>query len=242
MPDPNESRLEHVREVLHKMADAKQPNDSQDEEAMTRVAGAAVESFLSSNLDSSAPAAQVNSTEFHELMDSLRSGSIAAVWQLIESYEPHIRRVISRRINSQLRSKYDTMDFVQMVWKSFFEDPQKIFRLTTPAQLGAYLRQMAQRKVTDEYRRTTTQKYDVSRELPLKGESVAAPNDTPSQIAMARERWDQMLDGLPSNHREIIRLRLEGLTFEQIGERLSVDEKTARRVLNRVTEKLVQTS
>jgi DNA-directed RNA polymerase specialized sigma24 family protein len=44
-----------------------------------------------------------------------------------------------------------------------------------------------------------------------------------------------MLRGLPANHREVVRLRLEGLTFKQIADRLQMHERTARKVIQELT-------
>ena len=167
------------------------------------------------------------------MLSEVREGSEAAVWDIIEKYEPHIQRVVRRRMSRQLRSKFDTADFVQMVWKSFFEQPHQIHSFAAPQQLMAFLVRMAMHKVDSENRRRMdTQKYDVKRERRLDHEvGVERPGDRPSQIAIAREHWDLLMRKLPAHHREVVRLRLEGLTFEQIANRLGLNERTPRRVL-----------
>lgn len=172
------------------------------------------------------------------LLKDVRQGSDGAVWEIIEEYEPHIQRVVRRRLSQRLRSKYDTQDFVQMVWKSFFEEPKRLHGFDNSRQLFGFLAKMAQNKVDAELRRRMkTQKYDLSKEQPLEDSAMAeGPIDSPSEIAIARERWNQMIQDLPTRHQQVVRLRLEGLTFAQIAERLSIDEKTARRVLNRLVD------
>lgn len=171
--------------------------------------------------------------EFSTMLAEVREGSEAAVWDIIETYEPHIQRVVRRRMSKALRSKFDTADFVQMVWKSFFEHPRQIHEFAAPQQLMAFLVRMAMHKVdTENRRRLDLQKYNVKKEQSLDDDvRVERPGDRPSQIAIAREHWDLMMQKLPNHHREVVRLRLEGLTFSQIAERLGLSERTPRRVL-----------
>ncbi|MCA9177350.1 MAG: sigma-70 family RNA polymerase sigma factor [Planctomycetales bacterium] len=169
---------------------------------------------------------------FRDLIAEVAQGSDVAVWEVIRSYEPHIRRVVRRRLNGQLRSKFDTMDFVQMVWKSFFYDPLRLCSFNNPRHFVAFLVKMALHKVDSEHRRRLdTRKYDVQREQPWSDEHGPVAHDSPSQIAMAQEHWDQLLRRLPPHHREVVRLRLEGLTHHQIAERLRLHERTTRQIL-----------
>jgi FixJ family two-component response regulator len=59
---------------------------------------------------------------------------------------------------------------------------------------------------------------------------------TPSQFAIARERWLQLLQAQPERHRQVVRLRLMGRTHRSIAGQLGVSEKTVQRVLERLTE------
>ncbi|MCA9173192.1 MAG: sigma-70 family RNA polymerase sigma factor [Planctomycetales bacterium] len=213
--------------------------DCDDRDAREQVAEAAALEFLA-NLETESEDDVFAAAEFGVIVSALRQGSMGAVWSLIERYEPHIQRVVRRRLSHKLRSKFDTMDFVQMVWMSFFEDPDRLGGFDNPRQLFGFLAKMAQHKVDTELRRRTTQKYDVSKERPLEEVQSRAerPLDTPSQIAIARERWDDLLEKLPNHHREVVRLRLAGMTFQQISDKLSLDERTARRVLKALTSML----
>ena len=71
----------------------------------------------------------VQSSEFRDAIDQICSGSEEAAWNFIETYGPHIQRVVRRRLHQSLRSKFDSVDFVQMVWASFFADPQRIAQI-----------------------------------------------------------------------------------------------------------------
>ena len=57
-------------------------------------------------------------TEFASLMRRLRDGSEEAAWELVERFSSSVQRVIRRSLNEQMRSKFDSIDFVQAVWFS----------------------------------------------------------------------------------------------------------------------------
>jgi RNA polymerase sigma factor (sigma-70 family) len=179
-------------------------------------------------------------TRFQTLMEGVRSGSQDAAWELIEIYGPHIQRVVSRKLDRRLRSKFDSHDFVQAVWASFFRPSSRPREFEHPKALVAYLGNMARNKVVEEMRRRfDTAKYDVTKEQPLtESDDSPPPQDvrqpTPSQVAIAREQWEHMLDGQPKHYQQIVQLRFEGSTFAEIAEELGIHERTARKVIQKM--------
>jgi RNA polymerase sigma-70 factor (ECF subfamily) len=136
-----------------------------------------------------------------------------------------------------LRPKFDSVDFVQMVWASFFADPKRIAAIKEPEELIRYLVAMARHKVIDESRRRLKfQKHNVHRERPLQdadqpGATSRQTLETPSQIAMAKERWRRLLRHRSERDRRIMELRMNGATFGEISQSLGIHERTAREVL-----------
>lgn len=178
---------------------------------------------------------------FAELLEQARGGSDAAVVELLDRYGPHVLRVVRKAMSHRLRSKFDSSDFVQAVWASFFVHRQQVDRFSSPEQFVAFLAAMARHKVVDEYRRRVhTQKYDVTRERSLDDNSavsdanIRARTPTPSQVAQAHERWDALVEGRPPRDQEILRLRCDGFNYDEIGRRLGVNERTVRRVFERL--------
>ena len=71
-------------------------------------------------------------SEFRKVIERVCAGSDEATWELIDTYGPHIQRVIRRKLNQKMRSKFDSLDFVQMVWASFFTEREKMAGFTEP--------------------------------------------------------------------------------------------------------------
>lgn len=183
--------------------------------------------------------------EFAALMEQLRAGDEEAAWKLLEVYGPAIRRVIRHELHEKMRSKFDSVDFVQAVWASFFRQPSQFRRLQKPDELMAFLVTVAQHKVVDETRRRfNTQKWDVTREESLDdpevvdAEAIPSTDPRPSQVAMFHEQWDQLVHRQPRENRKILEMRFAGATYEEIGVKLGIHERTARKIVDDVLEQM----
>ncbi len=177
---------------------------------------------------------------FHDLMQQIASGSESAVENLISQYGSQLCRAVRRRLNSRLRPKYDTSDFVQAVWASFFCGRDQLNRFQHSGDFVAFLTKMARNKVVDECRkRLQTQKRDVAREQAIFSEAseaipVPGREPAPSQVAIRNEQWQRMMEGLPSQYRQILELRVAGETHEEIARQLGISARTIRRVLSKL--------
>jgi len=180
---------------------------------------------------------------FNELLAELREGSEEAVWQLIELYGPHIHRVVRRHLNRRMRGRFDSIDFVQSVWASFFREPEQIQAFRAPEQIVAYLAATARYKVVDAMRRQLgSKKREVAREeswseSALEAEPNVAAGPTPDDVAIAREAWNRLVAKETTRHREIVRLRIAGNTYGQIAQKLEIHERTARKVVDRLLQR-----
>jgi RNA polymerase sigma-70 factor (ECF subfamily) len=178
--------------------------------------------------------------EFRDLMGRLQEGSEDAAWELVDRYGDAIRRAVRRALNVRLRSKFDSLDFVQLVWCSFFKARDQLVRFTRPEELVAFLVTMARNKVGMEVRRRLmTEKYNVNREQtmgppPDQVDQSADHQSNPVEVAIAREQWNRLIAEQPDRYRQIISLRLQGLTYQDIAESLNIAQCTVRRFLKRL--------
>jgi RNA polymerase sigma factor (sigma-70 family) len=182
-------------------------------------------------------------TDFHSLVRRVREGSEDAAWELVDQYGESIRRAVRRALNERMRSKFDSLDFVQVVWNSLFRARDKLDRFDRPEELAAYLVTMARNKVGMEVRRRLmTKKFNVGHEQSLDqlssrgGPNVPSRHPSPVDVAIAREQWDRLLQDQPPHYRRIIHLRLQGHTFQSIAEAVHLDECTVRRFLKRLLQ------
>src|SRR5436189_1931665 len=100
----------------------------------------------------------------------IAAGDQDAARELLTRYEAEVRLVVRRQLPRLLRSRFDSLDFLQSVWGSFF---RRVKTGPSPAEfedarhLVAFLARAAKNKVIDEYRRAASRKQDMHREEPL---------------------------------------------------------------------------
>src|SRR5689334_20521971 len=91
--------------------------------------------------------------KFDELLARLRLGEEGAFWELLDRYGSYIRRVVRQSLNPRLRGKFDSVDFMQAVWASFFRQREEIDAFATPDNLIGFLVAVARNKVAMEHRK-----------------------------------------------------------------------------------------
>lgn len=190
----------------------------------------------------------MDNVDFIALIESAKRGDEAAVAALLGRFEPEIRTMVRVRLPRILRDQLDSMDIVQAIWTSIFTGhPDEVARFADIGQFRGFLAGVARNKVYEEHRRRTrTKKYDLGREQRLyvrKGErdvprEVAASDPTPSEEVQAEDRLDQITRGRSPEEIQIIDLRRQGLTFDEIARRLGISERSVRRVIDSIRERM----
>jgi RNA polymerase sigma-70 factor (ECF subfamily) len=174
--------------------------------------------------------------QLRDVLDRVRAGDEDAARELLGRYEAKVRLVVRRQLPRLLRSRFDSQDFLQSVWGSFFRRIRRsASELESPENLVAFLARAARNKVIDEYRRASSHKQNIRREEPLwdgpRPRDLVDAADPPDARAQAREAYGRLRDLLPEGRHSILELKAGGLSTREIGERLGVSERTVRRVI-----------
>lgn len=177
-----------------------------------------------------------------DLIARVKLGDEDAFNQLLARFEGEVRMMVRGRLPKMMRGQFDSMDFVQAVWQSFFADLRDSSREFENARhLRGFLDGMARNKVFEQHRRLTkTEKYAIKREERLyvrRGDrdverDLVARGPSPSQTAQAGERLAQLTAGCDSREVEVITLRYQGLTLDEIATRTGMCERSARRIID----------
>jgi RNA polymerase sigma-70 factor (ECF subfamily) len=171
------------------------------------------------------------------VLDRIRAGDEDAARELLWRYESEVRLVVRRQLPRLLRSRFDSLDFLQSVWGDFFQRVRAgPTEFHDARHLVGFLARAAKNKVIDQYRRAASQKGDMHREEPIFSEAgrpreLPDRGDSPSALAEAREAFDRLLGLLPEERRQVIELKAQGLSSREIGERLGLSERTVQRLL-----------
>ncbi len=167
----------------------------------------------------------------------IAAGDQEAARELLTRYEAEVRLVVRRQLPRLLRSRFDSLDFLQSVWGSFFRRVKgQPAEFEDSRHLVAFLARAAKNKVIDEYRRAGSRKADMHREEPLwiegnQARDLAARQDTPSQVFEAREVFGRLSELLPEDRRHLLELKAQGLSSKEIGEKMGISERTVQRVI-----------
>ncbi|HJZ56243.1 MAG TPA: RNA polymerase sigma factor [Gemmataceae bacterium] len=181
-------------------------------------------------------------SEFAQLLARLRTGDPSATGVLCERYGPFIRAAVRRQLHPRLRTRFDSLDFVQDVWASFLAIPAERYTFETPQALLAFLNRVAYNKVVEVFRqRFETQKDDVNREVSVDqrdGGRDRLPSTvaSPSQWAVAGEEWERLLSRFPVGHRTVLLRLREGYSHEDIASMANVSLSTVNRIVRRLKD------
>jgi RNA polymerase sigma-70 factor (ECF subfamily) len=183
------------------------------------------------------------SDEFDALLQRARAGCPDAARQLYDQYADHLRRIIRRRLSGPLRRVFDSTDFLQETWKDFYAKALDK-RFACPGQLLAFLASMAEVRLLQAQRRyLDSAKRDLRRQQPLEDSDAdreqgpVTHQQTPDQIASARDECDHLLHGLAPEYQQALLMLRDGYTYQEIAELLGLNEKTVRRLLERLRHK-----
>jgi RNA polymerase sigma-70 factor (ECF subfamily) len=187
------------------------------------------------------------SGEFAEFIRRIRAGDDEAARELVERYEPVIRRQIRVRLRDpRLSSRFDWTDVCQSVMASFFvRAAAGQFDLEQPDQLLRLLVVMARLKLAQQVRRHRAGRRDYRRSEDrgpeyLEGRSGADPS--PSRLVAGRELLEEFRRRMTDEERQLADLRAQGYQWAEIAGRLGGTPgmrcKQLARALDRVEQQL----
>jgi RNA polymerase sigma-70 factor (ECF subfamily) len=185
---------------------------------------------------------------FIYLIRRAKAGDPASIQAFVSRYEWEVRVMVRARLPKRLRTRFDSTDFVQVVWQSFFSDlPDKTPDFENERHLRAYLAGVVRNKVGEQFRRLTrTEKCNLAREERLyirRGDrdvprAVISPDPSPSKVAQADDRFSQLTAGRAPAEVAVIGLRRQGLTIDQIAAETGFNERTVRRFIEAARTRL----
>jgi len=179
-------------------------------------------------------------TTWHEA----QMGNQTAWETLFKECYPKVRRVVRRKLNRSMRSLYDSTDFANDAMERLAANPD-LLEFPSFNSLIAFLAQVAEQKVIDEYRRQHTLKNDIDRERPIAaydaGTFQARSDDpTASQLAQANEFRERLLARRDDTERVIIELKHQGHSNADIAERTGWNIRKVQRFLKDLFDSLAE--
>jgi RNA polymerase sigma-70 factor, ECF subfamily len=183
-------------------------------------------------------------------ISAARAGSKEAIGSALEGCRGYLLGIAERELDADLRAKGGASDLVQ---ETFLEAQRDFagFRGETEADLLAWLRRLLLNNLANfarTYRQTAKRRLDREVRLPGRGESSAAESriaaDDPTPSAQVRDGEDSAalhaaMARLPEDYRRVLTLRyVEGLSFDQIAERMNRTSAALRKLWSRAVDRM----
>jgi len=186
---------------------------------------------------------------FALLMSQLRQGDQAAAARIFEVYTGRLIRQAQAWMSGRLQAKGDPEDIVQSVYRSFFRRQRAgQFRFDHAGGLWSLLALMTARKCKRWNEHFKTARRDGRRERYIPAlqsdESTLAweapgADPTPYEVAAVADLVERVMRSLQTDtQRQILKLRLQGYSYQEIGAKVERSEQTVSRVLTTVREYL----
>ena len=153
------------------------------------------------------------------------------VLNITRKYGGMIQKIIRARLHSGMRSEFDSIDFMQMVWTSIFKNQD--WMTGEDDDIANFLSTVAVNKVNMQKRKNLTSKRDRNRSVPL---MTDAPSDSlaPDEVVLHYDQLRKLCRNLPKICRQGLFLRLRGWKMHEISDKLGVSERSLRRTMARV--------
>lgn len=174
------------------------------------------------------------------LLERLCQGDAEAAQQIFREYEPYLRLIVRRRLPAHLRARFDSLDIVQSVWSDLWTGfCQAGWRFRDADHLRAFLMKATRNRFLDRVRQ---HQRSAQREQAMAAEQLAeravAGGPSPSETVQAQELWEELLALCPPEHRELLRLKREGLRVAEIAARTGLHPSSVRRILYELARRL----
>lgn len=181
--------------------------------------------------------------ESDDLIERCRRGEQDAARVLFDAYVERLLPLARRRISQRLTSRVDPEDIVQSVFRTFFarlkEDKFEIggqddlFRLLVRITVHKTLRQIAHHKAAKRDPSQEAGHTDSAQEQMLQ---LLTHEPTPEATVTFLDQLEHFMGMLPEQDRQILALRMEGFSTEEIAQKIGSYDRKVRRVLERIRD------
>jgi RNA polymerase sigma factor (sigma-70 family) len=178
---------------------------------------------------------------FDELIRRVVGGDEEAAARLVRDFEPVIRRVLRARLRgNRARCEFDSMDICQSVLATFFvRAAAGQYDLKEPDDLIKLLLTMTRNKVAEMMRRQHRLRRDSRRTVGGVEELALAGRDpTPSSVVAGKELLEQARQRLSEEERQLVELRSQGLSWEEVAVSLGGTAGGRRNQLSRALDRV----
>lgn len=176
-----------------------------------------------------------------DLIRRLRTGDNEAAREIFDRYAARLLLLSRRRIGQRMNSRVDPEDVVQSVFRTFFARMKNdqfdiakaddLFKLLVRITAHKTLRQIAHHRAAKRDPNLEARQSDDAHEMLLQAMDAEPTAET---VVTFMDNLEHFLGKLPQEDRQIVELRLQGYSTEEIAQQLGTYDRKIRRVLERI--------
>lgn len=177
------------------------------------------------------------------LVSRCRAGDQEAASALFNRFVDRLLALARGRIGHRLASRFDAEDVVQSVFRTFFvrlrndefdfESQDDLFKLLVRITVHKTLRAVAHHRAAKRDPNQEAAQADDSTDRDFLTQVLDA-EPSPETIVTFMDQLEHFMKQLPDLDRQILELRLEGHSSEEIAEKFGIYDRKVRRVLERI--------
>jgi RNA polymerase sigma-70 factor (ECF subfamily) len=160
---------------------------------------------------------------------------------LFENYGERLMALARRRISPRLASRVDPEDILQSVFRTFFgrlkdgrfqiDNPDDLLKLLVRITIHKTLRQIAFHRAAKRDPQQEAAQSDQAQDQLL---GVHGREPDPEVAITFVDQLDHLLGKLGPQERQILEMRLQGYSNDEIAEKLNIYDRKIRRVFERI--------
>lgn len=184
------------------------------------------------------------------LIQGLRDGDSLVLEQFCARYGDQLHRIAEKRMPARLQRRIGPEDIAQSACRTFLRRAREgQFHLRDSEQLWSLLCAITLTKLREQARFHLRKKRGLDLEIDVTaadpGESgpgwvPIARGPSPAQAAEFALQLQQVMESFDDEERQIVELKLQEFTNDEVAERLGCSERTVRRLVKQVQAKLTR--
>ena len=191
-----------------------------------------------------------NSQTWDRMIVGLRDGNRTVVREFCEHYGKSLERLAEKHLTGGVRRRIGAEDVVQSACRTFLRRAQiGEFELADAEGLWGLLCAITLTKLREQTRFHLRKKRGLDREVHQADmDSTDGPRlfdradsePTPAEAAEFADQFTQLVSGLDEEERQLVDLKLQQFTNDEIAVQMGCSERTVRRILKRVQSALAR--
>lgn len=178
-----------------------------------------------------------------DLLHQCRQGCESAAAAIHNRYERRVRHLARLHWPPAMRSRFDPDDIVQEVFDRFFRAVRRgLYTTTEESGLWGFFLVVTLNQIRKSASRHLSRRRDVRQTV---GQGTLCPSreaEFPRQMSIAHSRLvvEELLEALPPVMRDVVELKLQGCTVQEIARTLLISQRAVERLLQAIRQRLAE--